>query len=109
MLGELYVYDLACPVEARPTVRIEVAPGATEARCPQCGSTFDIYGATHGNPLTGPAADRGYALRRYHVHSGGPTEYRVITPMIYFISKIVIYLYSIIIKIWHDQFKIPLS
>ena len=79
VLGELYVYDLACPVEARPTVRIEVAPGATEARCPQFGSTFDIYGATHGNPLTGPAADRGYALRRYHVHSGGPTEYRVIT------------------------------
>lgn len=79
VLGELYAYDLACPYEARSDVRIEVPAGQTHARCPQCGSTFDIYGATHGNPLSGPAADRGYSLKRYHVTSGGPTEYRIIT------------------------------
>lgn len=78
VLGDLHAYDMACPYEARPTVRISVPAGSTEARCSQCGSTFDIY-MNHGNPLTGPAADRGYALRRYHVSSSGATSYRVVT------------------------------
>lgn len=78
VLGELQAYDLACPYEIMPTVRVEVPDGQTYARCPKCGSTFDIYGATHGNPLSGPAADRGYSLKRYHVISGGPTEYRIV-------------------------------
>ena len=78
VLGDLHAYDLACPYEARPTVRINIPDGETFARCPSCGSTFDIF-MNHGNPLSGPAADRGYGLARYSVVSGGATEYRVIT------------------------------
>ena len=77
-MGSIVVYDLACPYEVRPTVRIEVPAGETYAECPVCGSTYDIY-TNHGNPRSGPAADKGYALQRYSTVSGGALEYLVIT------------------------------
>ncbi|MDE6377323.1 MAG: hypothetical protein K2K72_01100 [Duncaniella sp.] len=77
-LGNPVAYDLACPYEARPEVRIEVPEGELFARCPKCGSTYDIF-TNHGNPRSGPAADRHYGLRRYSVVSGGPLEYRAVT------------------------------
>lgn len=78
VLGDLLAYDLACPYEALPDVRISVPEGETFARCPKCGSTYDIY-INHGNPLSGPAQERGYALQRYSIVSGGATEYKVVT------------------------------
>ena len=77
-LGNPVAYDLACPYEARPEVRIEVPDDELFARCPKCGSTYDIF-TNHGNPRTGPAADRHYGLKRYSVVSGGALEYRVVT------------------------------
>lgn len=78
IMGDLHAYDLACPVEMRPNVRVAVSEEELVARCPSCGSTFDVF-QNRGNPMTGPAHDRGYALKRYSVISGGATEYRVVT------------------------------
>lgn len=78
VLGDCKAYDLACPVEVNPGVRITVPPGELYAECPECGSTYDIY-TNHGNPRSGPAAERGYGLQRYSVTSGGALSYRVVT------------------------------
>lgn len=78
VMGDLVAYDLACPYEARPTVRLNVPDEEVYAECALCGSTFDIY-TNHGNPRSGPAADRGYALQRYSVTSGGALEYLIVT------------------------------
>ena len=78
VLGDLHAYDLACPFEVRPNVRVSIPEGELFARCPSCGSTFDVF-QNRGNPISGPAQERGYALRRYSVVSGGATEYRVVT------------------------------
>lgn len=83
VLGDLHAYDLACPVEIRPTVRVEVpfddnGGRAPYAECPVCGSRYDVF-MNHGNPISGPAAQKKYGLQRYSVTSGGPTEYRVVT------------------------------
>lgn len=78
VLGEVLAYDLACPYEARPNVRVDVPEGELYAECPMCGSTYDIF-TNYGKPRSGPAADKGYSLTRYSVVSGGATEYRVVT------------------------------
>ena len=77
-LNEPLAYDLACPVEARPDVRIEVDHEHNDARCPTCGSTYDIFGG-FGRPLSGPAAERGYGLTRYRVIRGDALNYMVVT------------------------------
>ncbi len=59
-----YVYDLCCPVEINPTIRIEYDDSSLCLRCPKCGSTYDI--AT-GGPMTGPARDGKYFLQPYNI------------------------------------------
>lgn len=63
------VYDRSCPIEALPDVTVEVARGATVAKCPKCGSTYDIFGGL-GLPKSGPAAEQGYMLRSYRITTG---------------------------------------
>lgn len=77
-LNEVVAYDLACPYEIRPNVRVSVPAGATYAECEGCGSTFEIF-TNHGYPRSGPAAERGYALKRYSVVYGGALDYLVVT------------------------------
>lgn len=71
-------YDLACPVERRADVRIAVESGKLCARCSRCGSTYDIFQGL-GAPLSGPAYDHGYGLRRYRVVPGGGGRYLLVT------------------------------
>ncbi|MDE5728157.1 MAG: hypothetical protein K2H83_02150 [Duncaniella sp.] len=78
VLGNTLAYDLACPVEARRDVRLRVPGGELYAECPGCGSRYEIYTA-YGHPKSGPAAEKGYALRRYSVVSGGALNYKVVT------------------------------
>lgn len=60
-------YDLACPVECKPSVRVKVDNSTFEAICPECGSKYDVT-MRGGAPISGPAADKNhrYGLRRYN-------------------------------------------
>ena len=62
-------YDLSCPVEKSPTIRVVIDPETFEAVCPVCESHYDVtMGA--GAPTAGAAlaGERQYGLRRYTVH-----------------------------------------
>lgn len=82
LCGDIYgnpiAYDLSCPYEAKPNIRIEVDNDAHDAYCPVCHSTYDIF-AGDGRATSGPAAERAYGLTRYRVYEGGVMNYRVIT------------------------------
>lgn len=82
LVGDVYgnplAYDLSCPYEAKPDIRINVDRDANDAVCPVCGSTYDIFEG-QGRPTSGPAAERGYGLTRYRVLEGDALNYRVIT------------------------------
>jgi len=77
-LGEPQAYDLACPVEVQYNVRIVVDNEKNLACCPKCHSEYDIY-SNYGTPVSGPAADYGYALERYSVSRGINGEYMTVT------------------------------
>lgn len=71
-------YDLACPVEMKSSVRVEVESGLYHAVCPECGSTYDVT-MGGGAPLSGPAAagEHKYGLRRYACYPSGSGGYIV--------------------------------
>lgn len=71
-------YDLSCPVENNPEIRVKVDMETTDAVCPKCGSHYDVF-VNYGSPTSGPAAKNGYGLTRYMVGSGPNGEYRVIS------------------------------
>lgn len=65
---EPLAYDLSCPVERLPDVRVYVdATGNFDAVCPKCGSHYNVVEAG-GSPVAGQALDFGYGLRRYYVY-----------------------------------------
>lgn len=70
-------FDLSCPVEARRDIRVIAESDRGFARCPECGSTYDIFQG-NGMPLSGPAARQRYGLRQYRVLVGTGGEYAVI-------------------------------
>lgn len=79
VLGEPQAYDLACPVECRNDVRVSVSSeGEQLAVCPKCGSSYNVFSLA-GHPVSGPAAEHGYALRKYRVVAGRTGAYRLIT------------------------------
>lgn len=59
-------YDLACPVECKPSVRVSVDAATLEAVCPVCGSHYNVM-TGGGAPVSGPAltGEYKYGLRRY--------------------------------------------
>ena len=59
-------YDLACPVECDPNIRVRVDASTFEAICPVCGSHYDVTMAG-GSPVSGPAltGSKKLGLRRY--------------------------------------------
>ncbi|MDE6329929.1 MAG: hypothetical protein K2L83_04355 [Muribaculaceae bacterium] len=62
-------YDLACPVEKSPTVRVRIDAATYEAVCPVCDSHYDVT-MGGGAPLSGPAlgGEHKYGLKRYYCH-----------------------------------------
>lgn len=78
VLGNPVAFDLSCPVENRPEVRVAVDTETHQAVCPRCKSRYEVF-SNFGIPLSGKAQEMGYALTRYSVGAGGGGEYRVIT------------------------------
>lgn len=52
---QLYAYDLCCPNEKRRDIKV-AAQGDGTAKCPQCGSVFEIFNGI-GNVKSGPSKD----------------------------------------------------
>lgn len=78
VMGEPLAYDLACPVECKTDTRVEIDEQML-ARCPVCGSTYDVF-SLNGAPVSGPAARDHYGLRPYNVGpSRNGTAYRIIS------------------------------
>ncbi len=63
-------YDLSCPVEKSPTIRVAIDPENFEAVCPVCLSHYDVT-MQAGAPTAGPAftGEHKYGLRRYECHA----------------------------------------
>lgn len=75
-------YDLSCPVERQRDIRIQVDYDTDLARCPKCGSTYDVFvlnGSMAGAPVSGPALTSGYGLRGYQVVFGVDGRYALVT------------------------------
>ena len=60
-------YDLSCPVERDPGVRVNVDNDTYDAVCPKCNSHYNVIEA-NGAPISGPAKDMKYALSPYNVY-----------------------------------------
>lgn len=66
------VYDLSCPVERLPNVRVRVINSDLyEAVCPDCGSHYNVVDGV-GNAVSGPALEMDYGLTPYQCY---PTTY----------------------------------
>lgn len=76
--GAPYAYDLACPVELRRDVRIQIDPADNEAYCPVCGSRFSVFN-NYGSPTAGEAKKLKRGLRRFTVGPGMNGEFMVVS------------------------------
>lgn len=76
MLSTPLAYDLACPVERKPNIRVAIDQDTYVAVCPECRSTYDVTMAS-GAPLSGEAATGKYkyALKKYRVIPSGAGGY----------------------------------
>jgi uncharacterized Zn-finger protein len=63
----LYVYDLGCRHENRREVRVVPESGGTTAKCPECGSVYNIFNGA-GNVVSGPSKNN---LQRYYATYSG--------------------------------------
>lgn len=72
-------FDLSCPVERQPDVRVRMQPTETfpEAVCPECGSVYDVI-ERGGVATAGPALSDRYGLRRYEVIPANTGGYLII-------------------------------
>lgn len=71
-------FDLCCPVEANKSAKVSKLAGSdVKLKCSTCGSVYEIgWGA--GNPIEGPAKEKGYALQRYAIRIQNDNEFLVI-------------------------------
>ncbi|MCH5218276.1 MAG: hypothetical protein J1F07_07000 [Muribaculaceae bacterium] len=60
-------YDLSCPVERKPDVRVYVDHESLEAVCPECGSRYNVVEAG-GTPVADPAKGLHYGLTPYQCY-----------------------------------------
>lgn len=77
--GVPLAYDLSCPVECKPDVRISMQSDGLMpvAVCPGCGSHYDVV-ELGGSPTSGPALSRKLGMRRYECREGGYGGYLIV-------------------------------
>lgn len=77
--GVPMAYDLSCPVEMKPDIRVRMqSEGAVpEAVCPSCGSHYEVV-EQGGAPKSGPALSQKLGLRRYECRPGVYGGYLII-------------------------------
>lgn len=63
--NEPLVYDLACPVERKQTVRVSYDRDTQLATCPECGSQYNVC-EHYGSPISGLAFQHKWGLTRYY-------------------------------------------
>ena len=64
--NHLFAFDLSCPFEHNPNIRIEIDESSLNAHCRECGSVYDVFYGS-GAPISGPSAVNTYALRKYNI------------------------------------------
>lgn len=64
--NELFAFDLSCPFEHNPNIRIAIDDSNLNAYCRECGSTYDVFYGS-GAPIEGPSAVNKYSLRKYNI------------------------------------------
>ena len=64
--GNPFAIDAACPVERDQSIRIWLDAETGIANCQSCGSKFNLF-EHHGLPISGPATEKGFALKEYNV------------------------------------------
>lgn len=82
VFGEYWAFDLSCPVERDPQVRVAVRSSDNMAVCPKCQSVYDVFGIEgvgRGVAVQGVAATSKYALRPYNVVFATDGRYCLIT------------------------------
>lgn len=69
--GVPLAYDLSCPVERKPEIRISIQSDGLVpvAVCPKCGSHYDVV-ERGGSPISGVAVGENVGLRRYDCREG---------------------------------------
>lgn len=79
--NEYLAFDLSCPVEHSTKTLVYVDNETFYAKCPVCGSTYDIFftPTAPGYPMSGPARTDGYGLTIYRVAFGVDGNYALIT------------------------------
>ena len=65
--GVPLAYDLSCPVEKSPVIRVAIDPVSLEAVCPVCDSHYNVSSGA-GAPTEGEAVALHYGLKRYYCH-----------------------------------------
>lgn len=72
--GEFLAYDMACPVERDPEIKVYLDTESEIAgivKCPECHSTYNLYAM--GTPTGGDALKMKYGLEKYAVFVGNST------------------------------------
>lgn len=75
--GSIGVVDAACPVERDANIRIWLNSETGIAKCRSCGSEYNLF-EQHGLPISGPAAEKNIALKKYRI-SFSSTPYATIS------------------------------
>ncbi|MGL5785356.1 MAG: hypothetical protein ACRCX4_00845 [Bacteroidales bacterium] len=65
-----YAFDLSCPVEARPDIKVGINKELLQAECPKCKSRYAVFEGA-GYPTFGEAKEKSYYLRRYTTRLSG--------------------------------------
>ena len=69
--GNYYAFDMGCPYDCETNSKaiIQVQPGNITAKCPVCGTTYNLYG---GTVTKGPGS---IALKQYQANFQDPYIY----------------------------------